>query len=56
MKVSGGLNIHGDGCLVSQMGEVTRREALFTATMGGVLNESNGQVNFAGTVIGRRCN
>jgi len=56
MKVSGGLNIHGDGCLVSQMGEVTRREALFAAPMGGVLNDSNGQVNFAGPVIGRRCN
>jgi hypothetical protein len=55
VKVTGGLNIDGDGGLVRQMGEVTRCEALFAASMGGVLDDSHGQVNFAGTVIGRGC-
>ena len=55
VKVAGGLNIDGDGGLVGQMGEVTRGKALFATSMGGVLNYGNGQVNFAGAVIGGGC-
>lgn len=54
MKVPGGLDIYRDGGLLGQIGEISRGEPLFGATMGRVLDNGDGQVNLAVGVVGRR--
>jgi len=54
MKVAGGLDVNRDGGGSGEVGEIAGGEALLGATVGGVLNNGDGKVDFAGTVVGGR--
>ena len=54
VKVSGGLDINGDGGGARKIGQVARGEASFCPPMRFVLYQSDGEVNFAGAMVGRR--
>ena len=53
VEMAGRLHINRNGVFRSQPGQITGGQTLFGATMGGVLNHGDGQMDMTGLMIGR---